>query len=207
MCDVPSCDKKHFDAGSDLRESLLNHDTSIVYSPKIDSLLEEFAGELAPLALIPTGINKASFDQEEDICRVEQLLNNSPPLDILNDHFEIFSDSNDDYTSSDVNSFEDIDYVEASPPDSELVSLEEVEDIEPNQGELTSVIMDDIFECNEDNYFDQEGGEIDTSPNVDNDHYRPFTFVIRIFLPYLTVGVRAGLKSASIAAVAIVVLM
>ncbi|GKD15812.1 hypothetical protein Tco_1204970, partial [Tanacetum coccineum] len=38
--DVPSCDKKHFDAESALMESLLNQDTSIVYSPKIDSLLE-----------------------------------------------------------------------------------------------------------------------------------------------------------------------
>ncbi|GJW16347.1 hypothetical protein Tco_0020480, partial [Tanacetum coccineum] len=260
MCDVPSCDKKHFDAESDLRESLLNHDTSIVYAPKIDSLLEEFV----------------------DIRRVEQLLNNSPPLDVLNDHFENFSDSNDDYTSSDVDSFEDIDYVEASPPDSELVNLEEVEDvilhekllninlliakieslnnnpipdyvlkspssspisvedsdsffeeidtslsstnnslpeleifsdhteetrsgsttyhsdislpmydsfhfeIEPDSGDLISSVMDDIFERNEDNYFDPEGGEIDTSLNVNDDHYFPFTFVIRIFLPYLT---------------------
>ncbi|GJR51467.1 hypothetical protein Tco_1401988 [Tanacetum coccineum] len=45
-----------------------------------------------------------------------------------NDHFEIFSDFNDDYTSSDDDFYEDIDYVEASPPDSELVSLEEVKD-------------------------------------------------------------------------------
>ncbi|GJR82371.1 ribonuclease H-like domain-containing protein [Tanacetum coccineum] len=40
----------------------------------------------------------------------------------------IFSDFNDDCTSSDDDSFENIDYVEASPPDSELVSLEEVKD-------------------------------------------------------------------------------
>ncbi|GKA77442.1 hypothetical protein Tco_0783903, partial [Tanacetum coccineum] len=53
---------------------------------------------------------------------------NSPPLDVLNDHFEILSDFNDDCTSSDEDSFEYIDYVEASPPDSELVSLEEVKD-------------------------------------------------------------------------------
>ncbi|GJX42505.1 hypothetical protein Tco_0257495 [Tanacetum coccineum] len=59
MCDVPSCDKKHFDAESDLRESLLNRDTSIVYSSRIESLLEEFAGELASIAPIPPGINKA----------------------------------------------------------------------------------------------------------------------------------------------------
>ncbi|GJZ41875.1 hypothetical protein Tco_0588761 [Tanacetum coccineum] len=36
----------------------------------------------------------------------------------------IFSDFNDDCTSSDDDSFENIDYVEASPPDSELVSLD-----------------------------------------------------------------------------------
>ncbi|GJU87735.1 uncharacterized mitochondrial protein-like protein [Tanacetum coccineum] len=40
----------------------------------------------------------------------------------------ILSDFNDDYTSSDDKFYEDIDYVEASPPDSELVSLEEVKD-------------------------------------------------------------------------------
>nr|GEW70777.1 reverse transcriptase domain-containing protein [Tanacetum cinerariifolium] len=50
---------------------------------------------------------------------------NSPSLDVLNDHFEIFSDFTDDCTLSDDDSFKDIDYIEASPPDSELVSLEE----------------------------------------------------------------------------------
>ncbi|GKA13765.1 hypothetical protein Tco_0693411 [Tanacetum coccineum] len=40
----------------------------------------------------------------------------------------IFSDFNNDCTSSDDDSFKDIDYVEASPPDSELVSLEEAKD-------------------------------------------------------------------------------
>ncbi|GKE16711.1 hypothetical protein Tco_1424288, partial [Tanacetum coccineum] len=188
ICDVPSCDKKHFDAESDLMESLLNRDTSIVYSPKIDSFPEEFAGELA---LIPTRINKAGFNQEEDIRRVEKLLNNSPPLDVLNDHFEIFSYSNDDYTSSDVDSFEDIDYVEASPPDSELVSLEEVEDvilqtrsgsttthtenslpeydsfhfeIESDQGELSRVVMETIDEI--DDFLD-----IDVSTDLEDGYH------------------------------------
>ncbi|GJY07155.1 hypothetical protein Tco_0374209 [Tanacetum coccineum] len=121
MYDVPFCDKNHFDAESDLMESLLNRDTSMVYSPKIDSLLEEFAGELAP---IPPGINKADLDPEEDIRLIEQLLYNSSPLDVLNDQFKIFSDC----TSSDDDYFEDIEYVEASPLDSELVSLKEVRD-------------------------------------------------------------------------------
>ncbi|GJY32519.1 hypothetical protein Tco_0416988 [Tanacetum coccineum] len=108
MCDVPFCDKNHFYAEYDLLESLLNRDTSIVYSPKIDSLLEEFAGELAPINPIPSGIHEADFDPEEDIRLDDQMFY--------------------DDTSSDDDSFEDIDYVEASPPDSELVSLEEVKD-------------------------------------------------------------------------------
>nr|GEU47500.1 hypothetical protein [Tanacetum cinerariifolium] len=45
--------------------------------------------------------------------------------------------ASDDCTLSDDDSFEDIDYIEASTPDSELVSLEE--------GELTSVVIEDIL--------------------------------------------------------------
>ncbi|GJZ71591.1 reverse transcriptase domain-containing protein [Tanacetum coccineum] len=111
MCDVPSCDKKHFDAESDLMESLLNRDTPIVYSPKIRlSLLES----------------------RQDISLIDQLLY-------------------DDYASSDDDTFysEDIDYVEASPPDSELVSLEEVKDLDTKDGEIDTDILltikDDIL--------------------------------------------------------------
>nr|GEY84689.1 hypothetical protein [Tanacetum cinerariifolium] len=54
---------------------------------------------------------------------------NSSPLDISKDQFEDFFDSNDDSTSIDdaYFSIDDIDYVKASPPDFELVSLEEIE--------------------------------------------------------------------------------
>ncbi|GKE50909.1 hypothetical protein Tco_1486065, partial [Tanacetum coccineum] len=116
MCDVPFCDKNHFDVESDLMDSLLNQDTSIIYSPKIDSLLEEFAGELAPINPIPPGIHP-----EEDIRLIEQLLY--------------------DDTSSDDDSYEDINYVDASPPDSELVSLEEVKDFDPEDGEIDTDIL------------------------------------------------------------------
>ncbi|GKC84041.1 hypothetical protein Tco_1139758 [Tanacetum coccineum] len=111
MCDVPFCDKNHFYVEYDLLESLLNRDTSIVYSPKIDSLLEEFTSELDPINPIPVGIHEADFDPEGDIRLIEQLLY-------------------DDYASSDDDPLyrEDIDYVEASPPDSEFVNLEEVKD-------------------------------------------------------------------------------
>ncbi|GKE96647.1 hypothetical protein Tco_1581502, partial [Tanacetum coccineum] len=54
-----------------------------------------------------------------------------------------FSDSNDDSTSIDDYSFsiDDIDYVEASPPDSELVSLEEVKDFCTEDGEIEDDIL------------------------------------------------------------------
>ncbi|GJV33744.1 hypothetical protein Tco_1394144 [Tanacetum coccineum] len=62
-----------------------------------------------------------------DTCDVP-FCDNSPHLDVLNDHFEIFSDFNDDCTSSNDDYGEDIDYVEASPPDSDIVILEDVKD-------------------------------------------------------------------------------
>nr|GEU51382.1 hypothetical protein [Tanacetum cinerariifolium] len=106
ICDVPFSDKNHFDAEYDLIESLLTRDTLIVYSPKIDSLLEEFTGELAHIDSIPPGIDETDFDPKDDIRFIEQLLYND--------------------TSSEDDSFE-FDYVEALPPDSEPVSLEEVQ--------------------------------------------------------------------------------
>ncbi|GKD34034.1 hypothetical protein Tco_1249543 [Tanacetum coccineum] len=73
-------DPHHFNAESDLIESLLNRDTSIISSPKFDSLLEEFSGELAHIDLISTEIDKADFDPEEEIRIVEKLLyDNSSP--------------------------------------------------------------------------------------------------------------------------------
>ncbi|GJW24165.1 hypothetical protein Tco_0037976 [Tanacetum coccineum] len=76
---------------------------------------------------------------------------NSLPLDIPKDQFEGLSDSNDDSTSIDDDSLsiDDIDYVEASPPDSELVSLEVVEIVIPEVGGLDTNILltikDDIL--------------------------------------------------------------
>nr|GFB48150.1 hypothetical protein [Tanacetum cinerariifolium] len=54
---------------------------------------------------------------------------NSSSLDILKDQFEDFFDSNDDSISIDNDSFsiDNIEYVEASPPDSELISSEVME--------------------------------------------------------------------------------
>ncbi|GKB73924.1 hypothetical protein Tco_0935336 [Tanacetum coccineum] len=73
-------DPHHFNAKSDLIESLLNRDTSIVSSPKFDSLLEEFSGELAHIDLISQEIDETDIDPEEEIRLVEKLLyDNSSP--------------------------------------------------------------------------------------------------------------------------------
>nr|GFC07845.1 hypothetical protein [Tanacetum cinerariifolium] len=54
-------------------ESLRTHDSSLLILSKIDSLLEEFAGELTLLKSIPPGIDKADCDFEEDIRLIEKL--------------------------------------------------------------------------------------------------------------------------------------
>ncbi|GJZ25865.1 hypothetical protein Tco_0570118 [Tanacetum coccineum] len=64
--DVPNCDNNRINVESDLVESLINRDTSIVYSSKIDLILEEFSGELAHIAPIPLGIVEADFDPNDD---------------------------------------------------------------------------------------------------------------------------------------------
>nr|GEV00663.1 hypothetical protein [Tanacetum cinerariifolium] len=74
-------DPHYFNAESDLIESMLNHDSSIISSSlKIDSLLDEFAGELILLKSIPPGIDETDCDPEEEIRLIEILLyDNSSP--------------------------------------------------------------------------------------------------------------------------------
>nr|GEU32174.1 hypothetical protein [Tanacetum cinerariifolium] len=76
-----SIDPHHFDAESDLIESMLNRDSSIISSSsKIDSILDEFAGELTLLKSILPGIDKTDCYPKEDIRLIERLLyDNSSP--------------------------------------------------------------------------------------------------------------------------------
>ncbi|GKE42498.1 hypothetical protein Tco_1469782 [Tanacetum coccineum] len=79
----------------------------------------------------------------DSMCHVP-FCDNSTPLEVLKDHSEIFINSNDDDSSSDDNSLygEDIDYVKASPLDSELVSLEVVEIVIPEvRGIDTDILL------------------------------------------------------------------
>nr|GFA81998.1 hypothetical protein [Tanacetum cinerariifolium] len=61
-------------------KSLRTHDSSLSISSKINSLLDEFAGELTLLKSIPPGIDETDYDFEEDIHLIEKLLyDNSSP--------------------------------------------------------------------------------------------------------------------------------
>nr|GEW52291.1 hypothetical protein [Tanacetum cinerariifolium] len=86
----------------------------------------------------------------ENMCDVP-FHDNSPALDISKDQFEDFSDSNDDSTLIDDDSFsiDNIEYVEASPLDSELISSEVMEIFIPKVGgvdeDILLTIKDDIL--------------------------------------------------------------
>nr|GEU50823.1 hypothetical protein [Tanacetum cinerariifolium] len=90
---------------------------------------------------------------------------------ICDDHSEIFSDSkNDDDISSDENAFDDIEYVEASLPDPEIVSVEEENVVHQEEeehaqledsNELFQKLLEDLkninkelIECNHPTFFD-----------------------------------------------------
>ncbi|GKG17778.1 hypothetical protein Tco_0372076, partial [Tanacetum coccineum] len=77
--------------------------------------------------------------------------NNPTTLEASKDHSKIVVDFNDDSTSSDDDSpyDEDIEYVDASPPDAEIVSSEVVEIVVPEVGgidiDILLTIKDDIL--------------------------------------------------------------
>nr|GEY40761.1 hypothetical protein [Tanacetum cinerariifolium] len=74
-------DPHHFSVESDLIESLLNHDSSIIsLSSEIDSFLDEFVGELTLLKSISPGINETDCYPDEEIRLIKKLLyDNSSP--------------------------------------------------------------------------------------------------------------------------------
>ncbi|GJT35227.1 hypothetical protein Tco_0925646 [Tanacetum coccineum] len=90
--------------------------------------------------LVPTPSESEGIP--ENVCDMP-LCNNPTPLEAFKEHSEIVVDFNDDSTSSDDGSpyGEDIEYVDASPPDSELVSLEVVENVTPEDGEIEDDIL------------------------------------------------------------------
>nr|GFC48833.1 hypothetical protein [Tanacetum cinerariifolium] len=89
-------------------------------------------------------------DDEDYTIAVTPSLPIEEPDNSLN-QFEDFSESNDEFSSTDDDSFsiDNIDYVEASPPDSELVSSEVMEIFIPEVGgindDILLTIKDDIL--------------------------------------------------------------
>nr|GEU34756.1 zf-CCHC domain-containing protein/UBN2 domain-containing protein [Tanacetum cinerariifolium] len=84
---------------------------------KSDEVIKSSVEDFVPIPSESEGI-------PDTMCDVH-LVNNHTPLE-AKDHFKIVINSNDDYSSSDDDSlyYENIEYVEATPHDSELVSLE-----------------------------------------------------------------------------------
>nr|GEZ86682.1 hypothetical protein [Tanacetum cinerariifolium] len=111
-----------------------------------DEFIKSSVENLIPFASKSEGIL-------EHMCDVP-FHDNSPPLDVSKDQFEDFSYSNDEFSSHDDDSFsiDNIDYVEASPPDSELVSSEVMEIVIPEVGgiddDILLTIKDDILREN-----------------------------------------------------------
>nr|GEX08446.1 hypothetical protein [Tanacetum cinerariifolium] len=124
-------DQHSFNAESDLIESMPNHDSSIIISSKIDSLFDEFTGELTLLKSIPSGIDETDFHPKKEICLTKRLLyeNSSPhlPKEMVSDNsnadIEYFSPSPIPNKDSDSH-MEEID-LSFNPDDPMLPGIEE----------------------------------------------------------------------------------
>ncbi|GJS10962.1 hypothetical protein Tco_0367758 [Tanacetum coccineum] len=145
---------------SDLIESLLNKDT-VITSPTIDFLLEEFAGELALINPIPPGIVETNFYLKQDIRLIKKLLyDNSSPRPPKELNSKIFDAIIESFSSSPIpvkdsdSLMEEIDIFLAAddsiPPgidsdgyDSEVDNLFHEYELDP--GELTRVFMKDVL--------------------------------------------------------------
>nr|GEZ06536.1 hypothetical protein [Tanacetum cinerariifolium]GEZ16186.1 hypothetical protein [Tanacetum cinerariifolium] len=100
-----------------------------------DEIIKSGVEELIPIL----SENEVTSEDKKE-CDVP-VYENSP---ICDDHSEIFSDSkNDDDILSDDDDFEDIEYVEASLPDSEIVSVEEENIVHQEEEEVD---LEDVFQ-------------------------------------------------------------
>nr|GFB40292.1 hypothetical protein [Tanacetum cinerariifolium] len=122
----------------------------------------------------------------EHMCDVPSH-DNSPPLEVSKDQIEDFSESNEKISSIDDDSFsiDDINYVEASPPDSELVSSEVMEIVIPKVGgiddDILLTIKDDIlqYEVFHDDHVKEISSGSPTTPS-DSPLYASFMFDLSI---------------------------
>ncbi|GKE20901.1 hypothetical protein Tco_1432413 [Tanacetum coccineum] len=118
-------------------DSLIMEDEHLDAIPatKSDEVIKSSVENLVPIPSESEGI-------PDSVCDVPRC-NDPTPLEAFKEHSEIVVDFNDDSTLSDDDSpyGEDIDYVDASPPNSELVSLEVVENVTLKDGEIEDDIL------------------------------------------------------------------
>ncbi|GJW80784.1 hypothetical protein Tco_0144759 [Tanacetum coccineum] len=108
-------------------DSLIMKDEHLdtILATELDEVIKSSVENLVPIPSESEGI-------PDSVCDMP-LCNNPTPFEAFKEHSETVIDSNNDYSSSDDDSYENIDYVDASPPDSELVSLEVVESVIPEK--------------------------------------------------------------------------
>ncbi|GJS48867.1 hypothetical protein Tco_0598988 [Tanacetum coccineum] len=118
-------------------DSLIMEDEHLntILAMELDEVIKSSVENLVPTPSESEGIPDKMCDMP--------LCNDPTHLEAFKEHSEIVVDLNDDSTSSvdDSPYGEDINYVDASPPDSELVSLEVVENVTPEDGEMRDYIL------------------------------------------------------------------
>ncbi|GKA52642.1 hypothetical protein Tco_0745957, partial [Tanacetum coccineum] len=133
MCDVPLC----------------NNPTPLkAFKEHSETIIDSNDDSTSSDDLVPIPIPSKPKGIPDSVCDVP-LCNNPTPLEAFKEHSETIIDSNDDSTSSDDDSYENIDYFDASPPDAEIVSLEVVKIVIPEVGgidtDILLTIKDDIL--------------------------------------------------------------
>nr|GEW69983.1 hypothetical protein [Tanacetum cinerariifolium] len=156
-------DQHSLNAESDLIRSMPNHDSSVIISSKIDSLFDEFAGELTLLQSFPPGIDKPDCHLEKEIRLTKRLLyDNSSPRppeeivsDISNADLESFSPSPIPNKDSDPLT-EEIDLF-LNPKDPMPSSIEEDDDDSERDIQIVEELLDNYslsLPTNESSNFD-----------------------------------------------------
>ncbi|GJV67023.1 hypothetical protein Tco_1482532 [Tanacetum coccineum] len=106
-----------------------------------DEVIKSSVENLVPILSESEGI-------PDSVCDVP-LCNNPTPLEAFEEHSETIIDSNNDYSLSEDDSYENIDYVDASPPDAKIVRSEALEIVIPKVGgiddDILLTIKDDIL--------------------------------------------------------------
>nr|GEY78855.1 hypothetical protein [Tanacetum cinerariifolium] len=132
----------------------------------------------------------------EHMCDVPSH-DNSPPLDISKDQIEDLSESIKEFSSINDDSFsiDDINYVEASPPDFELVNSEVMEivipKVEPNSRDFTKDVVENMSLTKEPQVLTVLPTRPTLQLNMKFQHSSEslFAYVVCIFLPFLVYSV------------------